>query len=178
MQYAKNSKYNIRKAQPKEYPILGRLIADVYAGIPGFPGPEVQPKYFKMLLDVGKRATNPAISVFTAVNESGELLGSVDFIQDMQHYDSASPAGKVADAAGIRLLAVSPAARGMGIGKALTQYCIEQAQTLGRSKVCLHTTKSMQTAWGMYERKGFVRFPEIDFKQGTLEIFGFNLNLN
>jgi hypothetical protein len=35
----------------------------------------------------------------------------------------------------------------------------------------------MQTAWAMYERLGFVRFPEIDFRQGNLEVFGFQLSL-
>jgi hypothetical protein len=35
----------------------------------------------------------------------------------------------------------------------------------------------MQTAWAMYESLGFVRFPEIDFLQGSLEVFGFQLAL-
>ena len=30
----------------------------------------------------------------------------------------------------------------------------------------------------MYEGLGFVRFPEIDFRQGSLEVFGFLLNLD
>ncbi|MDE2234854.1 MAG: GNAT family N-acetyltransferase [Gammaproteobacteria bacterium] len=177
MQYAKDSKYSVRQARPEEYPSLGKLIAEVYAGIPGFPGPDRQPEYFKMLREVGKRAANTAIRVFTAVSDSSELLGSVDFIQDMRDYGSAGTAASVPDTSGIRLLAVSPAARGMGVGKALTRYCLDQARALGRSRVCLHTTKSMQTAWIMYERMGFMRFPEIDFKQGTLEVFGFCLNL-
>ena len=95
----------------------------------------------------------------------------------MQHYGSGGTADSVPDAAGIRLLAVSLSARGTGIGKALTQYCIDQARQLGKSKVCLHTTKAMQTAWDMYKHIGFERFPEIDFKQGTLDVFGFSLNL-
>ena len=41
----------------------------------------------------------------------------------------------------------------------------------------LHTTRMMQTAWAMYERLGFVRFPEIDFRQGNLDVYGFQLNL-
>ena len=35
----------------------------------------------------------------------------------------------------------------------------------------------MQTAWSMYEGLGFVRFPEIDFQQGKLDVFGFQLPL-
>jgi hypothetical protein len=29
----------------------------------------------------------------------------------------------------------------------------------------------------MYEGLGFVRFPDIDFRQGNLDVFGFRLNL-
>lgn len=167
----------IRKARPDEYRELGQLIVDVYASVPGMATPEQQPGYYRKLLDVAGRAANPAISVFAAVSASGELLGSVDFIHDMAHYGSGGSAGTIENASGIRLLAVSPAARGMGIGKALTQHCIEQARTLGRNQVILHTTRAMQTAWAMYERMGFERFPEIDFTQGQLEVFGFSLSL-
>ena len=33
----------------------------------------------------------------------------------------------------------------------------------------------MQTAWAMYERLGFVRFPEIDFQVEDIDVFGFRL---
>ena len=177
MQTTAKPKHSIRKARPEEYSRLGQLIVDVYASLPAMPQPDEQPEYYNKLLDVATRASNPAISVFTVVSDSGQLLGSVDFINDMQHYGSGGTAGNVPNAAGIRLLAVNPACRGMGIGKALTQFCIEKAQGLGRSQVILHTTKAMQTAWAMYERMGFERFPEIDFKQGTLEVYGFRLDL-
>lgn len=169
--------YQIRKARPDEYRELGQLIVDVYASLPGMATPEQQPGYYRKLLDVAGRAANPAISVFAAVGTSGELFGSVDFIHDMAHYGSGGTAGTVPNASGIRLLAVSPAARGMGIGKALTLYCIEQARALGRSQIILHTTRAMLTAWTMYERMGFERSPEIDFTQGQLEVFGFSLSL-
>jgi hypothetical protein len=41
----------------------------------------------------------------------------------------------------------------------------------------LHTTKAMPRAWAMYERMGFQRYVEIDFQQGSLEVFGFRLDL-
>ena len=78
---------------------------------------------------------------------------------------------------GIRLLAVTPAARGRGVGKALTHDCIERARALGRSSVVLHTTRAMETAWRMYEQLAFRRSPDLDFRQGALEVFGFELPL-
>ena len=55
MHYAKDSNYSVRQARPEEYPGLGELIAEAYAGVPGFPGPDRQPGYFKLLRDVGTR---------------------------------------------------------------------------------------------------------------------------
>jgi ribosomal protein S18 acetylase RimI-like enzyme len=169
--------YTVRQARPEEYSTLGQLTVDAYASLPGMAKPLDQPDYYGRLLDVSKRAENPAIRIFAAVGESGELLGSVDFITDVKHYASGGTAGDVPDAAGIRLLAVRPDARGSGIGKALTRFCIHRARDLGRSTVILHTTRAMETAWAMYERLGFERFPAIDFKQGALEVFGFRLDL-
>jgi ribosomal protein S18 acetylase RimI-like enzyme len=95
----------------------------------------------------------------------------------MAQYGSGGTASSVTNAVGIRLLAVDSASRGQGIGRALTQFCIERARELGKARVVLHTTRAMQTAWAMYERLGFVRFPEIDFRQGNLEVYGFQLSL-
>ena len=171
------SSFTIRKARPEEHPAIGELLVDTYAGLPGMPSPDEQPGYYATLREVAARTRRPSTTVLVAISDTGQLLGCVDCIDDMQHYGSGGSAGSVPDAAGIRLLAVSPGARGQGIGKALTVHCIERARGLGRARVILHTTRAMQTAWAMYERLGFERFPAIDFRQGALEVFGFGLKL-
>jgi ribosomal protein S18 acetylase RimI-like enzyme len=170
--------YSIREARPEEHAELGRLIVDAYANLPGMPSVAEQPEYYERLMDVAQRAANPSIRVFAAVGDAGELLGSVDFVEEMKEYRSGGTAGEVRDAAGIRLLAVRPDGRGKGVGKALTEYCMQRAASLGRAQVVLHTTRAMETAWKMYERLGFVRFPEIDFQQGRLDVFGFKVVLS
>jgi predicted N-acetyltransferase YhbS len=65
--------------------------------------------------------------------------------------------------ASIRLLAVHPSARGLGVGRRLTQISVEQARALGAPVLGLHTTVLMEVAKAMYERMGFVRAPEFDF---------------
>ena len=115
--------------------------------------------------------------MFVATDAAGHLLGSIDFIADMAHYGSGGTATTLTDAAGVRLLAVNNAARGQGVGKALTRFCIARAREAGKLRLVLRTTKAMQIAWGMYEALGFVRFPAIDFRQGTLDVFGFRLEL-
>jgi hypothetical protein len=47
----------------------------------------------------------------------------------------------------------------------------------GISEVVIHTTKSMQLAWSMYERLGFQRSPDLDFQQHSLPVYGFRLKL-
>jgi GNAT superfamily N-acetyltransferase len=167
----------IRRCTAAEYSYVGRMLVQAYAGLPGMPQPQEQPDYYDMLADVAKRDRNPSIRVFVATNQLDEPVGSIDFISDMKHYGSAGTASSITNAAGIRLLAVRREWRGEGIGKALTSFCIEHARSLHKSKVILHTTRVMRTAWSMYERFGFERFPEIDFQQGSLEVFGFKLEL-
>ena len=167
----------IRLARPEEYPALGALTVAAYASLPGMPTVAEQPEYYALLRDVAKRASRASLRVFAAIDASGQVLGAVDFIGDMSDYGSGGTASTVRNAAGIRLLAVMPASRGRGVGKRLTEFCIDHARELGRGRVVLHSTRAMQTAWAMYERLGFERFPQLDFQQGQLEVFGFVLTL-
>ena len=170
--------YRIRQAYPIEFSTLGELIVNEYASLPGMPGVVEQPDYYSVLRDVAKRASNPEISVFLAASEYGDLLGSVDFISDMKEYGARGVASMVWNAAGIRFLAVKSDSRGNGIGRSLAAYCVNRARELGKSAVILHTTRPMATAWAMYSRMGFQRYPKIDFQQGNLEVFGFRLELD
>lgn len=103
--------------------------------------------------------------------------GGVVYFGDMAQYGSGGSATSVTGASGIRLLGVSPQARGAGVGKALTQACIELARQQGSARMVLHTTQAMRQAWGMYERMGFQRDTALDFMQGALPVFGFSLLL-
>jgi ribosomal protein S18 acetylase RimI-like enzyme len=95
----------------------------------------------------------------------------------MKHYGSGGSATAEKNAAGFRLLAVSNKARGLGLGKILTMECIEKAKTMNLQQVIIHTTNAMKPAWDMYEKIGFRRSEDLDFKQGNLEVFGFRYQL-
>ena len=95
----------------------------------------------------------------------------------MKYYGSGGSATKEKNAAGFRLLAVAHASRGHGIGKLLTEACIQLAKKEHQSQVIIHSTKSMQIAWKMYEKLGFKRSEDLDFNQGELKVFGFRLIL-
>ena len=169
--------YSIAIARPDQYEAVGELLVHTYSTLTGMPQIIDQPEYYARLRAVGARAANTAITVYVALSTAGELLGSVDFIDSMDQYGSGGRATSIADAAGIRLLAVAQAHRGRGIGKQLTRVCIERAAVMGKSQAILHTTRAMGTAWAMYERLGFARSEDLDFMQGDLEVYGFRLRL-
>ena len=78
----------------------------------------------------------------------------------------------------VRLLAVAPAGRGRGTGAALMQECVRRARNSGARVLSLHTTDLMQTAQRMYERMGFVRSPELDFRPAPgVMVKGYRLEL-
>lgn len=167
----------IREARPDEFEALGRLLVDVYARLDGFPKPHEQPRYYALLANIGQFTCKPQAQLLAALDADDRLLGGVVYFGDMAHYGSGGSAGTLTHASGIRLLGVSPAARGLGAGRALTEACIQRARERGHARVVLHTTRAMQVAWGMYERLGFERAPELDFMQGELPVFGFSLGL-
>jgi GNAT superfamily N-acetyltransferase len=58
--------------------------------------------------------------------------------------------------ASLRLLGVARSARGRGLSRRLTEWCIVRARQQGATEIGLHTSEAMTTARGLYERMGFV----------------------
>lgn len=167
----------IRDIRPEEFHALGQLMVEAYSALEGFPGPQEQPRYYEMLANVWRFTEKNAASVLVALTAQGQLAGGVVYFGDMREYGSGGTATGLRDTSGIRLLAVSPAFRGMGVGKALTEACIQRAKEKGHAQVVLHTTQAMQVAWAMYEKLGFKRSPDLDFFQESLQVFGFRFEL-
>lgn len=170
-------KYSIRDADPSEHGALGQLMIAAYSQLKGFPTPEEQPNYYQMLANVGALTKKPQTHLMVAVSDENRLLGGVVYFDDMKSYGSGGTAEAVSNASGIRLLAVEPTETGKGLGRALTEACIERARESGNEQVVLHTTEAMEVAWGLYERLGFQRSTDLDFMQEELPVFGFRLLL-
>ncbi|ADB39653.1 GNAT family N-acetyltransferase [Spirosoma linguale] len=66
-----------------------------------------------------------------------------------------------ADWSYIRLLGVDPTYRGLGIGRKLTQLCVQHAQATSEIGVALHTSEFMNAARQMYEALGFKQDKEL-----------------
>ena len=129
--------------------------------------------YRRNIADVWSRAP---ISSTIVAERGGELLGSVNYYAPGQadSLDGAWPDRW----ASIRLLGVSPKARGLGIGRALMNECLRRARADGATAMGLHTTKLMDVARAMYLRLGFRRVPAYDFHpvaDFTIEAFQLDL---
>jgi GNAT superfamily N-acetyltransferase len=64
----------------------------------------------------------------------------------------------------VRLVAVAPEGRGLGVGRALMVSSIDRARTAGSPGLVLHTMAMMKAARSLYDSLGFCRAPELDFQ--------------
>ena len=167
--------YTVRNAHPAEFEEIGKLMVQVYSGLDGFPKPHEQPNYYNMLANIGELTKKPHTELLVALAPDTKIAGGVVYFSDMQQYGSGGTATHEKNAAGFRLLAVSPHARGQGIGKLLTNACIQKTKDKKIPEMVIHTTMAMQTAWAMYEALGFKRAHDLDFMQEQLPVFGFRL---
>ncbi|WP_420602193.1 GNAT family N-acetyltransferase [Flagellimonas sp.] len=169
--------FTIRNAKPSEFKKIGQLMVSVYSGLKGFPKADEQPTYYSSLANIGDFTKKPNTELLIAIAPDQKIFGAVLFFSDMQYYGSGGTATLEKDASGFRLLAVDSAARGLGVGKALSKVCIEKARQNKHKNVVIHTTEFMKVAWKMYERLGFKRAKDLDFKQVNLQVYGFRLKL-
>jgi GNAT superfamily N-acetyltransferase len=153
---APQTSFLIRPIRPDEYEAMGDLTVAAYHSIPAeMPHQTI---YDLQLRDVAGRARKSCVVV--AVGPAGELLGGVTYVSGPDDpYSEELREGE----AGVRMLAVDPARQGRGIGRALTEWCLERARTAGRVRLVLHTGEFMPAAVHLYERMGFERLPDLDF---------------
>jgi len=94
----------------------------------------------------------------TFVCDAGGELAGVVFLVSSGHPTPIYPA----DWAYIRLLSVHPAFRGLGIGRQLTEMCIELAKEEGEKTLGLHTSIMMPDARHIYSKLGFALVRELE----------------
>lgn len=66
----------------------------------------------------------------------------------------------------LRMVGVLPGYGGRGIGKKLTEMCVQQARENGETTMALHTSEMMHTARHIYESMGFTVLKEIPARFG------------
>ena len=58
-------------------------------------------------------------------------------------------------------MAVSPKAKGRGIGYLLCRHCIEKAKQMGAAKLCLESNTILEPAIALYRKLGFIEITGI-----------------
>jgi len=142
----------IDPATPQDHARIAELTVGVYTA-EGFASPE----YAVQLADVAGRADRATLLL--ARDATGQVVGSVALVLSGDF-------GEVTrsdDEAAFRMLVVDPAARGLGVGLALVQECLDRARAAGKVRMVLSTDPRMTTAHRLYERLGFTRLPDRDW---------------
>ncbi len=156
----------IRLASAAEYAEIGEITLRGYVH-DGFLEPS--DGYAAELRDAASRAERAELWVVTDT-ASGRLLGSVTFCPLGSAYRELSGATE----AEFRMLAVDPAARGLGAGRALVRHCLARSRELGFTAVVLCSLPTMTAAHSLYESMRFVRDESLDWWPAPgIELWGF-----
>lgn len=146
----------------------GRVVADAYLS-----DLRVSDSYVERLRDSECRAAEAVL--FVAVDALADVVvGSITYV------GGATSMARLAraDEAELRMLGVSPTARGRGVAKALVLACIDRSRAEGRTRVVLSTQVEMRAAHRLYDRLGFVRRPELDWvPEPSVVLVGYALTL-
>lgn len=156
----------VREARDDETERVRELLAAAYGQYEAAFPRENWLRYLDDILNVESRR-NVSTTLVAEIDEL--IVGCVSYYPPgaQTSYPSESYSEHwPADWSAIRLLAVGPPARGKGVGRVLTEACIERSKTDGAVAIGLHTTQEMAVARAMYERMGFVRAPDYDFQPG------------
>ncbi|MFJ6212929.1 GNAT family N-acetyltransferase [Streptomyces sp. NPDC092296] len=161
----------VRTAREEDLDAAGRITAAVFVG-DGHTSADSD--YVALLRDARTRAAEAELLV--AVDRAAAdrpaadrpagprdapaaVLGSVTLaLPGSAWADIARP-----DEGELRMLAVSPAARGRGVGEALVRAAMDRVRAQGLPRMAFSTQQGMHAAHRLYERVGFRRAPERDW---------------
>ena len=157
----------VRRARPEEYDAVGALTAQAY-----LDDGTVSEDYAAVLRDAAGRAG--ATELMVAVDADGSLVGSVTLVPPDAPREWRQTA--VPGAPMMRMLAVPVEHRGRGIGRLLTQWCLDYTASNGWHSLCLHTQETMPAAQSLYASMGFVRDESLDVDvTPTVHLIGYRI---
>ncbi|MGU3645088.1 LLM class flavin-dependent oxidoreductase [Microbacterium sp. C23T] len=152
-----SSEWTIRLVRDEEYERAGQVTADAYLS----SYDTLSDEYVASLRDVASRVRGG--DVWVAVEAGGEILGTVWVAQPDRPLAEMAQPGET----DFRQLAVAPAARGRGIGEALTRHVIALARERGSHRVVMNSGPEMTGAHALYAKLGFERLSE---REGLKEV--------
>jgi ribosomal protein S18 acetylase RimI-like enzyme len=165
---------HIRDARPEEHDLIRDLTLRAYAEYARTMTPEAWVGLQRAVMD---GLANLAEKGCIVAERDGQLVGSVLLYKaGVAAYGAEWSA--VTMHPEVRLLAVPPEARGLGVARALMSECIRRAREAGSPFLGLHTSRSMRAALALYQTMGFERATELDFTvEGSELVEGYRLPL-
>jgi ribosomal protein S18 acetylase RimI-like enzyme len=158
----------IRPATEADLDTVSTLTVAAYAG-DGLMQPDAP--YLEHLGDAKSRFVDGGLLV---ADQAGAVIGAVSFVLPGSPYAELCIDGE----AEFRMLAVSPAARGRGLGEVLVQECIASAYRHDCDVLRLATQAGRLAARHVYDRLGFQRTPDRDWSpEPNVELIAYALNL-
>jgi ribosomal protein S18 acetylase RimI-like enzyme len=170
----------IRDARPDEFDEVGDLRVAAYQA-DGFLSP--QSTYAPRLRALGTEGLDQVLVAIEGDQSGGkkpepgrgQIVGTVM----LQGWPQGSEILAGPHEAEIRALAVSPGARGAGVGRALLAAVIERAARVGIRQLVLLTQTEMKAAHHLYDEAGFNRLPERDWSpEPSVKLLAYGLVLD
>ena len=105
-----------------------------------------------LMLGVGAMASLSEQAELIVAEDDGAIVGAVAYCapRSAPRADFFEPDWPI-----IRMLVVQPQARGRGIGRKLTEQCIDRARRDAATVIALHTSPAMAAALELYLKMGF-----------------------
>jgi len=141
----------IRLVRTEEYDRAGEVTAEAYLASYG----TLSDGYVASLRNVSDRVRHG--DVWVAVDDTGDIVGTVWVSRPNRALNPDIGRPGETD---FRQLAVAPAARGRGVGAALTRHVIALARERGSHRVVMNSGPEMTGAHALYEKLGFHRLPD------------------
>ena len=146
----------VRDAVPADYSAIREVVIAAYRQYADLISLDIFSPYLADVLDLESHARHGRLLVAEA---DGRVGGFAAFYPDATVQGLGWPPGWASG----RGLAVHPAARGLGVARALLASCERLAREAGAPVFAFHTASFMTSAIALYERLGYRRAPEFDF---------------
>jgi putative acetyltransferase len=159
-QSANQSAIVIRNAKPSDSDAINQLCVEAYEEFRSIVGETNWNRLRKTLEHASELSVKGELIV---AEDSSGPLGVVLYTRHVGTKGSSV----AASCALLGTLAVSPCHRGRGIGRRLTQECIDRARNDGADSIALTTGAVMAVARPMYERMGFIKESDLGKRFGV-----------
>ncbi|MEP9361576.1 GNAT family N-acetyltransferase [Nocardioides sp. CN2-186] len=142
----------VRRARPEDLGAVGEVTVAAYEEFT--LGPD--DPYLDHLRDAARRDREAELWV---AEQDGAIVGTVTVTPEGSAWREIGEPGE----GEFRMLAVSPAARGAGVGAALTELVLTRFREAGCHAIVMSSLSAMSAAHRLYGRLGFERMPERDW---------------